>query len=314
MTADAASALPTYCSEFSLKAVEPLIGSATPTTRFLLLESNEAWGEKALDESAIPEPVKKHIQSFVKSDPMVKALLIHRPRSDPSKRLKFFMASADEQSQWLIEIKLQSYEALLEIDFDTVFANPEKAGIPFRQEPLLLVCTNGRRDLCCARLGVPVFNALAREEVESAGLEVWQCTHLGGHRFAANVIVLPYGLLYGRVNLDNALQLLKSTQKAEIFLPNLRGRMAYPPPAQAADRHLRLITGEFSLSAFSLLQMDSLAENQWQIEFKHQPSGEIFSLLVRTEKAETTVFDSCRFDKTATFTQHTITLITDPAA
>ena len=50
-----------------------------------------------------------------------------------------------------------------------------------------LVCTNGKRDACCARDGLPVARALAALRPD----EAWECSHLGGHRFAANVALAP---------------------------------------------------------------------------------------------------------------------------
>ena len=64
-----------------------------------------------------------------------------------------------------------------------------------RSAPQYFVCTNGQRDLCCARFGLPTYAAL-RERV---GERVWQTTHVGGHRFAPNVLTLPQAALYGRV-------------------------------------------------------------------------------------------------------------------
>ena len=47
--------------------------------------------------------------------------------------------------------------------------------------PIVLVCAHGRRDACCARLGPPLFDALAPHCPPDA---LWQSSHLGGHRFA----------------------------------------------------------------------------------------------------------------------------------
>ncbi len=54
--------------------------------------------------------------------------------------------------------------------------------------PLLLVCAHGRRDACCAKLGTPVYESLSPHV--DPGL-LWQSSHHGGHRFAANVLVAP---------------------------------------------------------------------------------------------------------------------------
>ncbi len=51
---------------------------------------------------------------------------------------------------------------------------------PHQGDPLALVCTNGKRDRCCALLGRPLAAELASSGVEG----VWEVTHLGGHRFS----------------------------------------------------------------------------------------------------------------------------------
>ena len=58
---------------------------------------------------------------------------------------------------------------------------------------LYLVCTNGNRDKCCAKFGQPVYEQVARDVGESA----WQTTHIGGHRFAATIMLLPTGDMFG---------------------------------------------------------------------------------------------------------------------
>ena len=97
--------------------------------------------------------------------------------------------------------------------------------------PQYLVCTNGQRDLCCARFGLPVYNRL-REMVAE---RVWQVSHLGGHRFAPNVLVLPDGLLYGRVNPDGLAGFVAAVEGGAVDFGRLRGRSCYPKHVQAAE-------------------------------------------------------------------------------
>ena len=61
--------------------------------------------------------------------------------------------------------------------------------LPHR-DPLVLVCTNGRHDPCCATFGRPLARVL-REGARRD--DVWECSHIGGDRFAANIVILPEG-------------------------------------------------------------------------------------------------------------------------
>jgi hypothetical protein len=94
-----------------------------------------------------------------------------------------------------------------------------------------LVCTNGARDPCCAIRGPAVAQALERELPG----QVYECSHLGGHRFAANVLVLPDGLCFGRLDARSAVALAAELEAGRLPLEQLRGRTALEPEQQAAE-------------------------------------------------------------------------------
>ncbi len=107
--------------------------------------------------------------------------------------------------------------------------------------PLALVCTNGRRDACCAKYGRPLANALAAASASGAVLaDVWECTHLGGDRFAANLLVLPEGLLFGRVGAPDGPAILASLAMGVTPGEHLRGRTTQSMWEQAAEVLLRI--------------------------------------------------------------------------
>ena len=88
-------------------------------------------------------------------------------------------------------------------------------------DPIFLVCTNGKRDACCALRGRALMTALAADHAE----RIWECTHLGGHRFAGNLVCLPDGIIYGRVSADDGPRL------ADAYLAGASTRRSF-----AADR------------------------------------------------------------------------------
>jgi hypothetical protein len=97
--------------------------------------------------------------------------------------------------------------------------------------PVLLVCTHGRRSVCCARLGGPLAQALAARYPA----EVWETTHVGGHRFAANLVILPHGLYYGPVGADGALAAIDAYGRGEVLAARYRGRAGQPQAEQEAQ-------------------------------------------------------------------------------
>jgi hypothetical protein len=94
-----------------------------------------------------------------------------------------------------------------------------------------LVCTNGARDPCCAIRGPAVAQALERVLPG----HVYECSHLGGHRFAANVLVLPDGLCFGRLDVRAAVALASELEEGRLPLDHLRGRTSLTPEQQAAE-------------------------------------------------------------------------------
>jgi len=97
-------------------------------------------------------------------------------------------------------------------------------------DPIYLVCSHGGHDPCCGQRGRPVVAGLAAGRPD----RVWQASHLGGCRFAPTVLVLPLGLMYGRVPPSAADELIAATEAGQLANGMLRGRIGVPPAAQAA--------------------------------------------------------------------------------
>jgi hypothetical protein len=123
---------------------------------------------------------------------------------------------------------VERWEDLLELDF-------EAPGEPV-SHPLLLVCTHGKHDRCCARLGRPLYEALAEQADDEW---VWQSSHVGGDRFAGNLVCLPEGLYFGRVRPGHAWRLLDEYLAGRIDLEHYRGRACYPFAVQAGELAVR---------------------------------------------------------------------------
>lgn len=133
-------------------------------------------------------------------------------------------------------------------------------GVP-SGEPVYLVCTHGRHDACCAVRGRPVAAALAAVYPE----RTWECSHIGGDRFAANVVVLPHSLFYGQVSPARALEVARRYDDGEVVPELLRGSGAFVPPVQAAQHFAR--TAGHSLALGNLLprSVEALSDSRWRI-------------------------------------------------
>lgn len=198
------------CSE-----AEPLAGTATAATRFLLVEHRGRWGRDALDGTELAEPAASIVHGF---DGRV--MLVRRP--ERASGALFLRADVTEDGGELRALSAEGRDGA------------PVAGL------LFLVCTHGRRDRCCARLGTPVYEALA-PHVEPDRL--WQSSHHGGHRFAPNVLVLPHGIQLGRVDPLRAEELAALLADGRIPLDHYRGRTLDTQRMQAADVEARRYFG-----------------------------------------------------------------------
>ena len=120
-------------------------------------------------------------------------------------------------------------------------------------DPIFLVCTNGKRDACCALRGRALVGALAAEH----GERVWECTHLGGHRFAGNLVCLPDGIVYGRVTAADGPRLASAYLDGIVDAARMRGRSAWPAAAQVAEQALREREGLTGIDDVNLVSVEA---------------------------------------------------------
>ncbi len=237
-----------FCRDASLAASEPLYGTAaSDTDLWVVLEVNTPWGAKGLEDSGIPESVVSRLHRFVKASRRARVQLIRRPER-VSRAVRLYLASSSEHGAALYRVPISTLEDVVALDLEGFAEGKVPAGAERVSEPLYLVCVHGKRDRCCAQHGMPLYSALCSLEPE----HTFQTTHLGGHRFAATMLVLPAGVCYGRVLDSEAQAIVKAHRTGELYdLDRLRGRTSYAPAVQAADYWLRKQLGETRLSGLS---------------------------------------------------------------
>lgn len=273
-----------YCATLSSEADEPLFGSANHKTRWLILEYSRIWGAKALEDSDLPDQVKQRLQDYLAATLDANLLLI-RQHGRKSDHLAFYIAEVEEQDCRLYAYALDSYEDLLNINFDQ--PNPTKMS----DELLYLVCTNAKRDACCATYGLPVYKALRQQ----LGDQVWMSTHQGGHRFAATALVLPQGIHYGRLRDSDVPALIDATQSGQIVLDKLRGRVCYEAHVQAGDYYIRSEFDQPDIAAVNLESVVSAGTDVWDMRFDVE--GETKEIRLERIQTDIEIFTSCANDK-----------------
>ncbi len=282
-----------YCSNSSQEVNESLLGTAPHVNTWFMLEHKGKWGHKALTESDIPDSVKNHFNNYLDIDPLSRLLLIKQNELFHDSGSAFFVALANQPHPTLYKFHFKRYEDLLDFDLLSLSSGDAKYATQLSVNPLYLICTNGIRDQCCAKFGLPAYSGLAKK----FGPHVWKSSHQGGHRFAPNMLCLPQGLCYGHASSANAALIVRKYRRAEIHLPNLRGRASYPQHVQAAEGHLRAKIGDISISSLSFSGLIKHSDQEWTVNFAS--SDGLSSHLVRIAKRLTgpRVFSSCVGDK-----------------
>jgi hypothetical protein len=236
-----------FCSDLSRSEQEPLGATASRIDHWLLVEYRGLWGPDALRASGLSDQVKRALREQVRARPRTRLLFIRRPDRRGRPELRAYAATSLAGEESLRCHSLESYEELRTLDL--------AAGGQPLEHPLLIVCTHGKHDPCCARYGRPVFEALAEQLDEEW---VWQVTHVGGDRFAGNVVFLPHGLYYGRLDREDAIGLLDAHFAGRVLLDKYRGRSIYTFGEQAAERGLREREGILEIDGLELADTDGI--------------------------------------------------------
>jgi hypothetical protein len=247
----------TPCSTWCRELHEPLGGTAVVAPGWLVLEQPGPWGAKAPRQSHLDPDFGGRIDKAAK-DAGVRFGLIRTPgrhadTHHPEER-QVYAACTTPRRTWLLAGRVHDPTELGAIDLHALAAGDRDAvmaSVPVLEptdEPVLLVCTNAKRDECCALYGRPVALALAPR----APGRVWESNHLGGHRFAPTVAVLPSGMMHGQVDVDTAGIILTAAADGHAVLSGLRGRSAWTKPGQVAEIAVRESIDEDRLDVLSV--------------------------------------------------------------
>jgi hypothetical protein len=216
----------------------PCLATATTKARaWLLIEHPGPWPENVTGLPA-SDPVAGPVRAAKKAG--VRPQLIRRPgRRRGTPPIQVYAAYSRGGEVRMEGRELADPAELAALDLAALAAGRSPGlGEPVA-EPVLLVCTHGRHNACCARTGAPLARGLAARFDPL----VWETTHVGGDRFAANLVCLPHGFSYGDLGETEAVRAVDAYLRGEVVLDRLRGRAGTPEPAQAAEHFVRAHTG-----------------------------------------------------------------------
>jgi len=268
-------------------------GTAAVARFFVAVEQPGPWGRDAARESSLDRELGAELDART-SRAGGRFMLIRRPGGHPAKagprHVLVAYAGARPTDAWLLSALVPDVGDLLGLDWGALARGSRslvQASLLGSQpaEPALLVCTNGRRDVCCAVRGRP----LAAHAARVAPGRAWEVSHTGGHRFAPTAVLLPWGQTLARLD-DHACESVLAASETgqlplELFGPiHDRGRSAVPGASQCAESHIRVETGETRLAALWASEPEPVDDGsevlvthadgrRWRVQVTRKPVG-----------------------------------------
>jgi hypothetical protein len=218
------------CRDSCLQIGEPLAGSAGRAHALISLRwPKPRWhpDDKSRSEGLPPELAE--LEAREKTAGRKLALRLYQDDAQPpTDRVELFATRAASNQLFSAELPLSDLVPALER-----WLGGNDDALERSRAQLLLVCTDGRHDRCCAEHGRPVLEALRA----SAPLDwrVLESSHIGGHRFAANCLALPSGQVYGRLGPQDVAPLAAALAEGRVYAARYRGRWGLTEPGQATE-------------------------------------------------------------------------------
>lgn len=269
---------PERCADLSELAGEQLGATATTAENWLLVEVPGTWQRDVAAGAGLSDPAREAALAWLETTPSSRLLFLRRPGRTRRPGGLAFVVRAEETRAEVRRFSLGSPAQLADVDL-------ERGGEPIAT-PLVLVCGHGARDACCALRGTSVYSALAARLAED---QLWLSSHQGGHRFAANVLVLPLGVQLGRVAPEDAEPIVARALSGRIDLAHYRGRSVYAARVQAAELAVRTARELAGVADLELVDTDGA-----NVRFRDRTGTE--HVAVVEERVGPTVPASCGAD------------------
>jgi hypothetical protein len=265
------------CAEVSAAAHESLAATASRVEYWILVEYSGYWPYDPLDATVFAGGLRTHVETQLARLPRSRLLLVRRPGRARREQVRLMFGSTPERGGGFRALTLDRHPDLLRLDVAAALLGESEAPGEPLEHPLLLVCTHGKRDRCCARYGQALCAALHDRAPDGW---VWQASHVGGDRFAGNVVCLPEGLYFGRVGRGDAEDVLARYLEGEISLERYRGRSCYAFAVQAAERAVRERTGLRGFHDIRLEAAKRIDRDVVRVRFLAELSGQVHEVEV----------------------------------
>jgi hypothetical protein len=269
MTDDAPVAGWLPCSDRSRERDDPLAGTGSRGEQWFLVEVANGWGPRVFLDAPFDAGLGRAIVDRAEAAG-VRPLAIRRPGRRPPQRApesRWFFIDSRPGFETVRTGTVARYEELLEVPLNATPGTEWTA-------PLFCVCAHGRHDQCCAVRGRQVATELAAAYPD----ETWECSHVGGDRFAGTMVLFPEGLYYGRLDDADVIDIAERHAAGRVDERFLRGRSSLSHPVQAAQHFARLAAGVDTITSFAPIEQRA-TEDGWLVTLE-DPSGSVAVRLV----------------------------------
>jgi hypothetical protein len=242
------------CSDRSRERVDPLFATGSRGLQWFLIEVSNAWGAKALLDPPFDPELGRALVTRIEAAGLRPLAIRRTGRRMPQTSWKWAFVDSrpgHEEVRWG---EVDSPGQLLDVPLDG------STGIA-SDDPIFAVCAHGRHDQCCAVRGRQVVRQLA----DAFPAETWECSHLGGDRFAGTMVLLPHGLYYGRVDDGDAPAVAQAYLDGRVVEQFYRGRSSLSHPVQAAQHYAREHFGDDRLGAYPPLDEHWHDDGTWTV-------------------------------------------------
>ena len=230
------------CTVAARERGDPVMATASQVSSWLLVEVNGPWGRDAIVQSELGPhaplvwrqamkrqgirvlAVRRDLRSHQQHEPR---RTDPRPRAGAPSRVSARPSRPDGRSTTSTRSSRPRRRLAAGHELG--------AGWEPDDSRYVLVCTNGRHDACCATFGRPLVRALRESQWAD---QVWECSHIGGDRFAGNLVLLPDSLYFGHCDGPEAERVLARPRRGPARAGPLP-RSLDVPHARAGGRAVR---------------------------------------------------------------------------
>lgn len=289
-----------FCSQSSVFNNEFIYGTASNFQYWVLLEYTKPWSENPIEVNRLPILVNEYLRSLTQILAKSRVLFV-KQNIKKEKNFSLFLIVSKENNIKLKEFVINEYKDLLDIDIVNMLRQLEKGDSFLEDNPIYLVCTNGKKDKCCSKFGIPIYKMFSN----TVKKKVWQCTHIGGDRFAPNVVCFPSGIYYGQVETSEITEIVSYTSNDRIYLNKFRGRSCFGQNAQVGEFFIRRRNYLKTISDLIFFDEAIISEKIFKVRFINKSSSKIYETIFNAYPSKFRLFTTCNALKENNVTQYT---------